>query len=103
MSYWNEPIETTTLDAKTLAKAVQSLRDYANKPYLLDVSSRYLWWKLIKGSPTVRNFSLYGGVPCYEDSTLPPNVARFRMSDGTYEDIKVFPESAPKFTFSTTP
>lgn len=90
----------TTLTVESLRHAIDMIRESSKQPFMTDIRSKYEWWKLIQKDNMTRNFSLYGGVPCYQDDSTPENIARVSMSDGTFKDFEI--SNKPNFLKSAT-
>ena len=93
---------SAVLTEKNLRVAIEALKEASKQPFISRIKSRYEWWRLMEESNTARNFSLYGGIPCVKDSSIPANIARIEMSDGTYQDIEISkrPDFMPVFRSS---
>lgn len=87
-NYNEEGADVLTL--KHIREAITKLDKASKQPFVSSIASKYEWWKLIEKSGDVRSFALFGGIQVVQDNDIPPNIARFVMSDGTYKDIEIF-------------
>ena len=77
----------TTLTLDSMKEAFKALEESSKKPFCTAIKSRKKGIELLRKSFAARDFSFHLGIPVIQDKSIPKDMFRVEMSDGTYEDL----------------
>ena len=79
----------SVINQDDIKRAMQMILDQGKQPRLECIKSKLEYIDLLKKSYEARTFHLLGGIRVIQDETIPKDMMRFSMSDGSYHDVPV--------------